>query len=354
MQLELRTLGDPGSGPTVRQITAKYLKLRAAEHAAGRIGESLLNRLHRRLGEFCQVHGDRAAATIKPADLTTFILGRTNWKSDHTRQHAARAVLSLFIWAEAEDLIARNGLRRFKACWNTLQPRGAILPGEFRAILDAARLCDGRHGRACPSRHAFRVAFWFLAETACRTCEMREMLWDEVDWQAGLIRLDRHKTRRSSGRARLIPLTTWALRLLRLLYRHRQEGQTHVFVTSRGGPWTCRNFDAIAERFRVAAGVDDSRTPYTLRHGWTVAGLQAGAGQRQLADVLGQVSTRLIEWYGRDAQQNAEYLRATTEAVRDSRANGHLANGSRTNGSRANGHRANGDKANDEKTAPPG
>ena len=301
---------------TVLELARQFLDFKALECKAGLICPSLLSRLRRHLDDFTRTYGALTPETVRGTDVTRWILAHDGWVADSYRQNAARSVQGAFVWATDEGLLTRNPIRKIKPCWGVLQPRGAILPGEFRAILDTARSCDGRRRRACPGRRAFRVAFWFLWQTGCRTCEMREALWADVDWQAGLIRLDRHKTRRTSGRARLIPLTAAAIRLLRLLFRRQRPGQTHVFVTSRGGPWTCRNFDDMAKQFRELAAVRDSCTPYTLRHAWTVAGLEAGEGSRQLADVLGQANTRLIDWYGADAKAKADYLRAIAARVR--------------------------------------
>ena len=69
---------------------------------------------------------------------------------------------------------------------------------------------------------------------------------------------------------------------------------------------------ADAERGVWRAGI----SPYSLRHTFCVNGLEAGIGHRQLADALGHTTTRYVEWYGRDTQGNADYLRGVAEDLR--------------------------------------
>ena len=302
---------------TVRELCRQFLELKELEGHSGLITDSLVKRLRRHLDDFCQgTRGDLAAEKLRGSDVTRWILGHDAWQADSYRLSAARSVQGAYSWATDEGLLTRNPVRKLKPCWGTPQPRGAIRPEEYRAILEAARRCDGRRGRRRPGRSAFRIAWWFLWQTGARTCEMREAQWEYVDWEAGLLRFPDHKTRKKTGQSRVIPLSARVLRLLQFLHRHRGDA-THIFTTSRGGPWTCRNFDQAAAEFRKLAGVRAECTPYTLRHGWTVAGLEAGEGERQLADVLGHTSTRYVAWYGKDVKTRAEYLRGIAERVRE-------------------------------------
>ena len=304
----------PPAPTTVRELVARYLEEAELKYAAGLIGSALLRRLRRHLKDFSSgSRGDLAAERIRGTDVTHWILGHQAWLSDHTRAHAARTLQGAWLWALDEaDLITRNPIRRLKPCWDPPQPRGAISADEYRRVLDAARQCSGKRRsgrRACPSRHAFRVALWFLWETGCRTCEMREARWDQIDWDAGLLKMDRHKTVRRTGRPRVIPLTDRVLRLLRWLYRRRRPDQVHVLVAGRGMPWTCGGFGALMLQFAQRAGVRAGVTAYCLRHGFTVEGLRRREGERQLADVLGHTSTKYVSWYGQDVRLEGQYLR---------------------------------------------
>ena len=52
-----------------------------------------------------------------------------------------------------------------------------------------------------------------------------------------------------------------------------------------------------------------SSTGALCRHGFCVRAIEAGVGNRQVADAMGHANTRLTDWYGRASTGNAEYLR---------------------------------------------
>ncbi len=128
--------------------------------------------------------------------------------------------------------------------------------------------------------------------------------------------MDAHKTARKTGRPRLIPLTRVLLRYLRLIHRARGcPTSGAIFLNSKQIRWGQHSFTQLFQWFAKIAGVRRGVTPYTLRHGFCVKGLEAGAGAQQLADVLGHTSVRYVDWYGRGARENADYLRGTAELV---------------------------------------
>jgi integrase len=150
---------------------------------------------------------------------------------------------------------------------------------------------------------------------------MRDAGWQHVDWEAGLLRLPHSKTTKVTGRGRLIPLPDDVLRLLRWLHRGRgypREG--HIFLNSRGRRWTCTAFATLFRKLARQAGVRPGVSPYCLRHGFCVESLEAGVGERQIADAMGHTTTRQVAWYGKDTRGNADYLRGVVENLRRHRA----------------------------------
>lgn len=312
----LRAGGTPAGSLTAQDIATRFLDDVELRHKGGLVGPALVDRHRHYLGLFAGALGDLAAADCRPTDLTRWILGQEGWKSDHTRQDAARSVLAAFQWALDEDLLEKNPLKKFRPCWNTPQPRGAITPAEYGTLMRLARECNGKGRRKRPSRGAFRVALFFLMETGARTCEMREALWTDVDFDRGVITLGIHKTSRKTGKPRMVPLGARVLRLLRWMHRKRPEGKENVFLSSRKTPWTKDTFARLFRKYADLAGVRKGVTAYCLRHGFTVEGLEAGVGERQLADVLGQSSTRYVAWYGKDCRSKADYLNGVVEQAR--------------------------------------
>jgi integrase len=126
---------------------------------------------------------------------------------------------------------------------------------------------------------------------------------DQLDWAQGLIRQTANKTMRKTGRARLIPLDDTLLRLLQFMYRRLGRPATGpIFTASRGKAWGKGSFAYLFRRYAVAGGVPKRVSPYSARHAFAVEALEAGVGERQIADVLGHTTTKYVAWYGADVR----------------------------------------------------
>ena len=129
------------------------------------------------------------------------------------------------------------------------------------------------------------------------------------------MRLAAHKTQRVTGEARLIPLRRHIVRLLRVVYARRptrgEDG--FVFLNSRNVPWTKSSFTVAFRRYARMAGIRPGVTAYSVRHGLCINLIERGRSDRQIADALGQRTTRLVSWYGRQSRGNADYLRRILE-----------------------------------------
>jgi len=182
-----------------------------------------------------------------------------------------------------------------------------------RAIMRLARHCRGvdvSGRRKRPSSGAFRLALHFLWESGCRTKEMRDVAWGDVDLERGLIVMEKHKTFAKTGLPRLIPITRNIRRLLHVAASWQLRRGTQltgpVFRGGRGKQWDKGTYGDQFRAYADMAGVRPNVTAYCLRHGFTVRGLEAGIGERQLADVLGHASTRYVSYYGLTTRTNAD------------------------------------------------
>lgn len=265
------------------------------------------------LTSFCDLFGSCTIAEAKQYQLEYWLFEHPEWKSAHTRGNAQKWVVTCFRWLWKNDLIDRCPYRAISN--GPLLPRKAILPSEYRAMLAAAKACDGISRRKRPSRFAFRKLLWFMWECGCRPTEAREMLWESVDLERGCIVLEQHKTAKVTGDLRIIPLTDAAIRLLRWELRRRQPMPgDHVFVTSRGGPWSKSNLVKLFAEYATLAGVRQNITAYCLRHGFVTEALEGGDDhealtEREVADIVGHRSTRYVEWYSRTLRTKVDYLR---------------------------------------------
>jgi site-specific recombinase XerD len=298
---------------TVADVIRAFLDNAALRHQAGGYALASLKKDRFYLGSFAQRYGRQPLADCRQQDLVAWLAAHPEYRSSHTKQDAAATVVRCFRWAKDEELIERAPYRRPKGLWAPPGPRQAILPRHVWAMLDAAKVPNGCGGRARPGRRAFRVALWFLWQTGCRVCEMRAARFDMIDWARRLVVFPTHKTFHATGLPRLLALGR-AYRLVRFLYRWRQPGQTHIFLNSRGRPWT-KDFAKTFRTYAQLAGAPDDVSAYSLRHGFTVQGLENGVGERQMADLLGHSGTRFISWYGRQTRTRGLYLARTLARV---------------------------------------
>jgi integrase len=369
---------EPSSEETVASIIRQYLAEKQLLVTADK--EERFRKDFAYGASFTAMHGSLTIDQCRNSNLTAWLTANPGWVSPHTKADAVGVVIRAFRWAVEEHLIRFLPYHRPRKLWPTPQPRKPIEPAEFRALMNVAREHNGRRGqpsrkkpvktdlfdwidrqeeecrlellrkgadlfdlcepyvpstpvpsrprpRARPSAGPFRRALWFLWESGCRTCEMREMEWESVDWVDGVIRLTKHKTAHT-GNVREIPLTDRALRLLRLMYKFRRPAAASkhprtkrhpaknvIFLNSRGGAWTKRSFAKKFREFAGLAGIRDNITAYCLRHGFTVEALERGIGNKQIADMLGQASTRYVDWYGRGSREKSAYLRDNAAKV---------------------------------------
>jgi integrase len=341
-------LFDPAeqSESTVSQILDQYLDHRRAQAQAGRFSPESLDRAERYCRLFARSFGPLIISDCRKTDLDDFLTAHPEWESPHTLHDAVGAIITAFRWAEDAQLVDKCPYSKPKDL-PTPEPRLPITASEVKAILKAAKQYAQGGGKAKgkrPTSLRFRLAVWFLWETGCRTCEMFNLKWEQYDDEKGVFTLP-SKTTRKTGKPRLLVLPKRAWRMIRWMRRIVRVGVTptgtaetlfmppieasfalpprevrttgHVFLNGRGRPW-CRN--RFQARFREnvrRAGVRTEMTAYCLRHGFCVKALEGGAGERQLADFMGHASTRYINWYGRGARGNVDYLRETGEKGRE-------------------------------------
>lgn len=307
--------GDPPPprDPSVAEVVAARadeLRLRAQ---AGSYSKQALQDAERDLRRFAAVFGRQRMSECIQHDITRWLSLNPQWKSNHTKRRVLATILGCFAWAEDEELIDRSPYRRPKKLKLPIRPRR---PAEWREYI---RLM-------CGGKRELRRALFFIRRTGVRTCEMRELIWPDVDFEAGGIVLDKHKTGDTAGEPRFVGLEPAVLRFLRNLYRRRRRqreaGELHVFLNCYGTPWKdrqtfARHLRRTAKRLRLDEGVVDRVSAYCVRHTYTVDCLEGGMGERQVADLLGHKSTRMVSWYGAQTRRRLPHLRKfAAEAIR--------------------------------------
>ncbi len=310
---------DPGAltapevETTVQLVIEAYLTERSLEAAAGRLSAGALAKARFYLSAFAVTFGSLAVSACRRGDVRRFLNLHPEYKSPFTIADAAGQVVTAFRWAEEDGLIASCPYARprdLPAC----EPRAPIRRDEIRGILAHAR--RGGYRLTCVR---FRLALWFLWQSGARTCEMREVGWEHYDADRGLFELP-GKTTRRTGQKRLLVLTPRAWRLIRWMRRWDNRVRGPVFLNGRGRAWTKASFGSLFRRHADAAGVRKEVSAYSARHGFCCEALERGAGERQLADFLGQTSTRYIGYYGRGVKTKVDYLRDAVAGHQEKRS----------------------------------
>lgn len=224
------------------------------------------------------VGGRRPAAAVKPIELEKF---KTGW-------HSIQAVQRLFNWGASMGVIESNPVRSVRAP-DPGQRRRVLTPAETARLLRAA------------DKH-YRLVLIALRHTIARPQEIRAVRWGHLllrphpmfelsDFKAKGRRKDRHVARRR------IPLDDRMLRLLdRLAARRRPAPDEHVFLNSRGRPWTANALRIRMKnlRARLSLGPDEngeSVVNYTFRHTAATRACAAGLRDRVLAELMGHART---------------------------------------------------------------
>jgi integrase len=203
-----------------------------------------------------------------------------------------RALKKLYKWAAEEDLLEKNPFRKL------------VVPpcGQRERVLTRGELC--RLYRAAP--RAFRRLLFVQLHTIARPGEIRQLVWEQIDWKRRVIVLvdfKGKKRRRDKVKERLIPLPEIVVRLLRNLHRKSPDPSPagRVFRSTRGNkPWSYNGTRCAMLRARAAAGLDVGDEPvvcYHLRHTSATEAVRAGENLKLVAEMMGHSRTSTTERY---------------------------------------------------------
>jgi integrase len=314
MNAQLIPFHAPDDGElTVAQVIDLYLQDLALRVQAGEYTPAAQRNAERYLRSFAAACGNLPVSRCRQMDLTRWLTLKASWKSNATKRDALGHVLACFNWAAdpvGGGLVPHPVYRRPRNLRLTAQPRGPMEPEQYAAVMRSAHRNRYRKGS-----QPLRRALYFLRHTGARTCEMRNLEWAEIDLEGGICRLVKHKTAHVTGEARLIALEPNVLRLLLNLHARRPIGSKRVFLNADGQGWTKDSFGRHFRRYADLAKLPASVKPYCLRHAFVCGAIEAGMGERAIADLTGHKDTRMISYYGRQTRSKLEHLRQSAAAA---------------------------------------
>ena len=166
------------------------------------------------------------------------------------------------------------------------------------------RLCDVANKR-------FERVVRFLRLTGCRCSEACQLTWPDVDLERGIVTIQRHKSRRYTGKPKSVPLVPAAVELLRSLKATQAPGyEGLVFMTTRDTRWNRRSLGQQFKRLRDRHGIDTPATLHGLRHALAQAAVAAGAPMKLISLQLGHSTSAITEKYYASHGYDADRIRA--------------------------------------------
>jgi type 1 fimbriae regulatory protein FimB/type 1 fimbriae regulatory protein FimE len=159
-----------------------------------------------------------------------------------------------------------------------LRVREHLTPDEVSMLVKAA----GRHSRY-PARDQLLIRMMY--EHGLRASEAVDLRWSQVDFVAANL----HVVRRKNGVPSTHPLTGRTLRGLRKLQREGLSSE-FIFVTERGGPFTCSGLAALIARIGKVSGIELKLHPHSLRHACGFYLASRGTDTRTIMSYLGHRS----------------------------------------------------------------
>jgi integrase len=255
------------------------------------------------LQSFCDLHGSVRAADLRPLHLTAWLDAHPGWKA--SRRHAIIAVKRCFKWAEEEGVVDRSPFRGVKKPPVGRRER-VLTPAEKREVLGAIR------------DRPFRQFVFALFETGCRPGEVARVTAQHFDAARGLWVLGTHKTRKKTGRPRIVYLTPAMVELTRELIAKYPEGPLFRGNRSHRG-FTPNGIRCRFRRLRAKLPHLQGVVSYTARHTYATEALAAGVGVMEVAELLGHTSTATVQQHYAHLDQKTQHM---LEAAKRARANG--------------------------------
>lgn len=134
--------------------------------------------------------------------------------------------------------------------------------------------------------------------TGLRVSELVELRLNDVNFQEGIVLIRRGK----GAKQRSVPISPFALEYLVLYvneYRASSKGRKspYLFLNKFGNPISRQYFFVQVRKYALAAGIDKTISPHTLRHCFASHLLENGAELRVVQEMLGHTHLSTTQIY---------------------------------------------------------
>jgi integrase len=317
---------------TFAQLASAYMEAHDSER------NTAIIRLH-----LVPVFGTLPAAQLKASDFRSYQRKRLQVASPDTVNREWTALRAVLNFAEREERIVRNPLRR--GAVEVLPSRGPrkefFEPEEWRAFLAVFDDYDGfkaylwREHKAAPARivgeksfgvgrrnpngdavkaqfenlHESRQFIRALLFSCSRLMELGNLRWRDVDLRRGLVTLYQEKTQRE----KILPIAEpWRAEL-----ESRQRGlpEAYVYVRANGRPFYRGEIRRAVILAKNVAGIQKNLTAHSIRH--TVLSWLAIAGVPEVhrMEIAGHSRSSVADGYAHLTKGSLVPVVATLERI---------------------------------------
>ncbi len=154
------------------------------------------------------------------------------------------------------------------------------------------------------------AALALLAVTGARKNEVLRARWEHVDMERAVLTVPRAK----GGRTRYVPLSGYALGILRLQASRMVAGNPHVFPSRARAGKSLEDVRRVWERVKKLAGLPRVLRIHDLRHSFASALANQGIPLNEIGVVLGHSQLSTTARYAHHAPQRL--VETATQAIR--------------------------------------
>lgn len=265
----------PPGGWSVNALIDGFLGRAARENLAPvtqRLYYDLLNTVRGRFGVV-------KAKQFRADEYLEWVQSREGW-SESTRGSYIGIVKRLFRWAASHGYVADDPMKHVKR--PPLVQRRVVLTGEQIASVIAAS-----------ADKEFAYYMTTLVETGARPGSIAIIEAKDIDWERSCVVLDRHKSRKKTGKPLRIHLTPRALEICREMADFWKVGP--IFRNKNGMPWTRNAVRLRFARLREQLKLPKGGGAYSARHVFITDGLQRGLSVAAVAALAGHSGTAVVD-----------------------------------------------------------
>lgn len=265
------------------------------------------------------VGGDRDPRTITPEDLSCLMVA--NVKRGFGARSSSRQLSGLrgfFKFLVRERVVPEDP---------TMLVERPKLPRKLPRVmsLEEVERLLGAPDLGVPRGVCHAAMLQLMYASGLRVSELVNLRVADLDRQRGLV-----AALGKGGKRRLVPVGEVALDSVDRYLREVRplvaaEGETALFVSPRGGPYTREHFWRLVRDYAVKVGVVPLPSPHKLRHSFATHLLRGGADLRAVQAMLGHADLGTTEIYTHVARDHvrAAHTKAHPRGRALSRGPGH-------------------------------